>query len=229
MIRAVLAFSLVLFVSAVGGAEEASAVIVSAVYGDFGKDGAKVDSAKTVDVTQKVAGAVRVGKVSLEVTNELFGDPAEQASKTLKVKFKIGSVESEVSVVEGETLLIPVPKLEGALVIHKAVYGDIAGDAVNDVTQDLKGRLKDNGVEIEVSNDQFGDPASGVFKRLRVEYSIGIVRLTSRRMRGRRSRSSGRSWLTRNDSVIHSSFCRPSSVSLHLPGRASALLGLFNL
>ena len=177
MFRAVLAVGLLLFASAVSVAEEASPVIVSAVYGDLGKDGAKVDAAKTVDVTKKVAGAVREGKVSLEVTNELFGDPAEQASKTLKVKFKIGSVESEVSVVEGETLLIPVPKLEGALVIHKAVYGDIAGDAVNDVTQDLKGRLKDNGVEIEVSNDQFGDPASGVFKRLRVEYSIGTVRL----------------------------------------------------
>ena len=177
MIRAVLAVGLVLFASAVSVAEDASPVIVSAVYGDLGKDGAKVDAAKTVDVTQKVAGAVREGKVSLEVTNELFGDPAEQASKKLKVKFKIGSVESEVSVVEGETLLIPVPKLEGALVIHKAVYGDIAGDVVNDVTQDLKGKLMDNGVEIEVSNDQFGDPASGVFKRLRVEYSIGTVRL----------------------------------------------------
>ncbi len=177
MIRAVLAVCLVLFVTAVGGAEEASPVIVSAVYGDFGKGGAKVDPARVVDVTKKVAEAVREGKVSLEVTNELFGDPAEQASKTLKVKFKIGSVESEVSVVEGETLLIPVPKLEGALVIHKAVYGDIVGEMVNDVTQDLKGRLKENGVEIEVSNDQFGDPASGVFKRLRVEYSIGNVRL----------------------------------------------------
>ena len=177
MFRAVLAIGLVLFVSAVGGAEDAAPVIVSAVYGDFGKGGAKGDSARVVDVTKKVAGAVREGKVSLEVTNELFGDPAEQASKTLKVKFKIGSVESEVSVIEGETLLIPVPKLEGALVIHKAVYGDIVGEMVNDVTQDLKGRLKENGVEIEVSNDQFGDPASGVFKRLRVEYSIGNVRL----------------------------------------------------
>ena len=105
MFRAVLAIGLVLFVSAVGGAEDAAPVIVSAVYGDFGKGGAKGDSARVVDVTKKVAGAVREGKVSLEVTNELFGDPAEQASKTLKVKFKIGSVESEVSVIEGETQL----------------------------------------------------------------------------------------------------------------------------
>jgi hypothetical protein len=191
MVRAMVCVGLVLLFAGAAWADEAAVTIVSAVYGDLGKDDAKVDPKKSADVTKKVAEAVKDGKVVLEVSNDLFGDPAEQSSKKLKVKFKIGSVESDVTVPEGETLMIPVPKLEGALVIHKAVYGDIVESVVYDVTQDLKGKLKDNSVEIEVSNDQFGDPASGVFKRLRVEYSIGNVKLAKSAYEGQTFKITG--------------------------------------
>ncbi len=145
-------------------------IIEQATYGDL-PDGEKVD------VTPKVVAKVKDNKVWLEVNNELFTDPAEGVGKKLKVVFRVGESKGEATVPEGETLILPVPVLKGELKIVKAVYGDTENGLVEDVTEYVASRLKNGEVEVEVNNDVFGDPASGAFKRLRVEYSIGDVKL----------------------------------------------------
>lgn len=63
------------------------------------------------------------------------------------------------------------------LVIHEAVYGDLPDGPKDDVLGTVKLYLKNNRLEVDVENYLLGDPASGVFKRLRVEYMIGDVKL----------------------------------------------------
>lgn len=155
--------------SACGEAAD-SLLILNAVYGDL-PDGGKVD------VTQEVARLVDEGTLRLEATNVLFGDPAEQESKTLKVAYSLNGDRAEVSVKEGETLLIPMPELKGDLTILEASYG-VQPDGIRDnVLSTVKPFLKDNRLEVDVNNDLLGDPASGFFKSLRVVYQIGDVKL----------------------------------------------------
>ncbi len=54
--------------------------------------------------------------------------------------------------------MIPEPVLKGDVQIIKAEYGDLETGSVYDVTDDVKSRLKDGVMEVEVSNDLFGDP-----------------------------------------------------------------------
>lgn len=155
--------------STLGVAQE-KLVVLAAHYGDL-PDG------KNVDVTTKVKELVKDNSLRLEASNDLFGDPAEQVGKRLRVRYRLGDHESETLVSEGETMLLPIPKLAGELVIQKAVYGDLPHGPTYDVTEVVKGYLKNNQLDVAVENDLFGDPASGSFKRLRVEYSIGKIQL----------------------------------------------------
>ena len=155
-------------------AEEAPVLeIKSATYGVL-PDGEKVD------VTEKVAKELKDGQLRLEVCNDLLGDPAPQKSKRLLVQYKIAGEVRETIIDEGEMLLLPRPKLTGALKITKAEYGDIANGQVYDITSDLQSRVKNGAIEMEVNNDVLGDPASGVFKTLRVVYMIGDTELVKR-------------------------------------------------
>jgi hypothetical protein len=59
------------------------------------------------------------------------------------------------------------------LVIIKAVYGDPDNaDANADVTRQVAGAVKNDAVTIAVNNDNFEDMASGVSKRLKVDFTI---------------------------------------------------------
>ncbi len=58
------------------------------------------------------------------------------------------------------------------------------------MTEVVKGFVRNNQLDVAVENDLFGDPASGTFKRLRVEYSIGKVRLAKSAYEGGRMRIS---------------------------------------
>jgi hypothetical protein len=62
----------------------------------------------------------------------------------------------------------PVAKL----VIVKAVYGDLPDGAKTDVTEKVKGMVKDGALSVVASNDNFGDPAEGVVKKLKVDYTF---------------------------------------------------------
>ncbi len=106
-------------------------VILAAHYGDL-PDG------KKFDVTKKVADLVKENSLRLEASNDLFGDPVEQVGKKLSVRFKLGDQESETQVTEGETLLVPIPKLVGELIIQKAIYGDLPDGPTYDVTESSK-------------------------------------------------------------------------------------------
>jgi hypothetical protein len=140
-------------------------VIVKAIYGDL-PDGNKTD------VTEKVAAMVKDNALSVEATNDNFGDPAEGVVKKLKVDFTIDGVAGSKTVNEGETLTITAADKPAVakLVIKKAVYGDLPDGNKTDVTEKVAAMVKDGALSVEATNDNFGDPAEGVVKKLRVDY-----------------------------------------------------------
>lgn len=158
-----------LFTSTSTNAED-KLTILAAHYGNL-PDGAKAD------VTEHVRKLVKGATLRLEAGNDLFGDPAEQVGKKLLVKYELNGKQAEVTIREGETLLIPQPELKGDLKLISATYGDLPDGDSDNVLGIVKYYLKNNRLEVSVDNDTLGDPASGFFKRLRVEYQIGEVKL----------------------------------------------------
>jgi len=159
--------------SAPGRAAEAAApsppklVIVKAVYGDL-PDG------DSTDVTQKVAAMVKDNALSVDATNDNFGDPAENIVKKLRVDYTIDGVAQSKTVDEDATLTISAgdkPPV-GKLVIVKAVYGDLPDGDSTDVTQKVAAMVKDGALSVDATNDNFGDPAEGIVKKLRVDYTF---------------------------------------------------------
>ncbi|MDP6524351.1 MAG: HEAT repeat domain-containing protein [Kiritimatiellia bacterium] len=63
----------------------------------------------------------------------------------------------------------------GNVVIHKAVYGDLKGKRVADVTRKVAKMVKAGAVSVEASNKNFGDPAPLTPKRFHMEYSVNGV------------------------------------------------------
>lgn len=153
----------------ISGAAPASGtlLIVKAVYGDL-PDG------QAADVTEKIAGMVKDNALSVDATNDNFGDPANGVAKKLRVDYTIGGVPGSLSVNENETLRVSgdAAPLAGALTIVKALYGDLPNGQSADVTQKVAAMLKENGLTVEATNDNFGDPAEGVVKKLQVDYTI---------------------------------------------------------
>jgi len=145
-------------------------VIVKAVYGVL-PDGA------TIDVTEQVAAMVKDDTLRVDASNEVFGDPADGAFKRLRVDYTLDGVAGSKTVGEDATLTLPFDEkpLVGQLVIVKAVYGDLAGGQTLDVTAQVAALVKNNRLTVVASNEDFGDPAPGVWKRLRVDYTIGGV------------------------------------------------------
>jgi hypothetical protein len=58
------------------------------------------------------------------------------------------------------------------LVIVSAVYGDLANDKTVDVHKKLSEMVKDNNLSVAVTTQNFGDPAPGAAKNLKVGYTI---------------------------------------------------------
>ena len=58
------------------------------------------------------------------------------------------------------------------LVIVKAVYGDLQSERITDVTEKVMGMVTADGLAVVASNDNFGDPAGGTRKQLRIEYTL---------------------------------------------------------
>ena len=73
-----------------------------------------------------------------------------------------------VQVCERHTTLAP-----GDVIIRKAVYGDLPDGAKADVTAKVAEIVKRGALAVEASNAEFGDPAVGISKKLRVEYTAG--------------------------------------------------------
>ena len=60
----------------------------------------------------------------------------------------------------------------GKVTIQKAIYGDLPGGPSADVTQKVAEMVKAGTLSVEASNGNFGDPANGIPKKLRVEYTV---------------------------------------------------------
>lgn len=145
--------------------------IIKAVYGDL-PDGQKVD------VTDKVKALVQDNSLVVAATNDNFTDPAEGVGKKLKVDYKYGEGEAQsASVGEGETMTItpPVDEANAKLKIKKAVYGDLPDGNKVDVTAKVKAMVKNDKLEVAATNDNFGDPAEGTGKKLKVDYTFNGV------------------------------------------------------
>ena len=182
VIAFLVAFGVVWMIPARGQAPAGGLVVEAATYGVY--DDGKPVAGKTITVTDAVRRLVKDGRLRLEVGNDPFGDPASGEGKTLSVRYTLGGTPGALVVAEGDTLLIPVPKLTGALAEKKATYGDHSQGMTYDVTDLVKGRLSDGRLEVKVDNDILGDPAVGSFKQLRVEYTIGDVELVKRTYEG---------------------------------------------
>jgi hypothetical protein len=71
--------------------------------------------------------------------------------------------------------LEPVKRDAGThLVIRNAVYGDLANDAVVDVTQKVTDWIEES-LPIQATAEDWGDPANGVEKQLKVDYTLDGV------------------------------------------------------
>ena len=150
-------------------------VIIKATYGDLANN-------QTSDVTEKVKGMVKPEGFSVAATNDNFGDPAEGTVKQLKVEYTLDGQKKEQTVSENETLTIEAKPAaaaavkQGKLVIEKAFYGDLPNGPSTDVTEKVKAKVKDDALSVDANNDNFGDPAEGVEKKLKVDYSFDGVK-----------------------------------------------------
>jgi len=77
--------------------------IVKAVYGAPG------DATRSADVTSQVAGMVAGGQFSIPATNGLFGDPALDVVKELRVEYMINGKPVTKAAAENETVDLAIP------------------------------------------------------------------------------------------------------------------------
>ena len=68
------------------------------------------------------------------------------------------------------------PGKPGKLKVVKAIYGDLPGGGKEDVTAKVQAMVAGDTLSVDVTNDNFGDPAGGVVKKLRVEYEFDGVK-----------------------------------------------------
>ncbi len=130
------------------------------------------DAPAPANVLDKVAAAVKDNALSISVDNDTLGtDPAVGVGKQLRVKYTIDGVAGAASAMEGETLTIANDKPDKKLVITEAMYG--VPVLYVDVTAKVIAAVKDGKLTIDATNDNFGDPAVGTGKELRVEYTVG--------------------------------------------------------
>ena len=149
-------------------------VIVKAVWGDLS------DPSSTSDVTAQVAGMVSSNALTVDATDDNFGDPASGVCKQLRVDFTIDGIAGSKSVYERGKLKIsladkPNPaQKNGAskLVIRSAVYGVLPNGDTIDVTSIVTGMVQNDSLSMTVTNDDLGDPAPYQAKQLRVEYTL---------------------------------------------------------
>ena len=161
--------------SAINAASAADAparlVIVNAVYGNIS------DPAATTNVTKTVAAMVNDNALNFHIDNEAFGaDPAEGLPKEIKVDYTIDGIADTKTALEGSRLRIsanpPVPPRKFRLVIVNAAYGDLPYGQARDVAADLTDMIENDGLDVTVDDNTFGDPAFGKTKELRIDYKF---------------------------------------------------------
>ena len=149
-------------------------VIVKAVYGDPN------NAEANADVTKQVAAAVKNDAVTIGVNNDNFEDMASGVSKRLKVDFTIDGVPGTKCGYEGGTFRLSIndkpdttrSNQPSKLIVRKALYGDLPDGDSNDVTSEVARLVKGDTLTVKPNSDDFGDPATGRAKKLRVDYTF---------------------------------------------------------
>ena len=79
-----------------------------------------------MDVTDKVSGQVRDGRLSIDATNDFAGgDPCFGIVKSMRVKYTVGGQQHTITVSEKQHLELPQQGEEGELAILTAFYGKV--------------------------------------------------------------------------------------------------------
>lgn len=135
-------------------------VITKAVYGDL-------PNGASADVTTKVAGMVMDNTLTVDATNDNFGDSAPNIVKSLRVDYTLDGIAYTRLVHENAAMHITGPP---KLIVTKAVYGDLPNGPSTDVTAKVAALVDNDQLTVAANNDNFGDPAVGTDKTLRVNY-----------------------------------------------------------
>lgn len=83
-----------------------------------------------------------------------------------------GDIVSGILLIGNPFLALKPVNTRVRLVIKNAVYGDFENDAVTNVTQLVADWVDNNMLKVEIPNDDFGDPANGIVKQLKVDYTF---------------------------------------------------------
>jgi hypothetical protein len=154
--------------------------IRKAEYGDLFRDAPP----ETADVTQKLVGLVRDGRLEVSADNSLAGDPAPNIVKELRVVYTYDGKRATTTVGENQKLIIPEKPVpgKGSLEIHKALYGVLPPEMPEpatrrtvDVTARLASMVKDGRLSVVADNALAGDPAPNTPKHLEMEYVLDGV------------------------------------------------------
>ena len=148
-------------------------VITKAMWGD------PADSTASSDVTEQVARTATNDTLTVDASNDNFGDPASGVCKLLKVDFTFDGARGSKSVYERGTLNLsiadkpkPSPTGKSTLVIRNASYGVLPDGDKIDVTSIIAGMVQSNSLNITVTNSDLGDPAPYQAKKLLVDYTL---------------------------------------------------------
>jgi hypothetical protein len=135
-----------------------------------------------VDVTGLLAAQVQDNALTVQATNALAGDPAQNVVKQMRVTYTYGDKQYSKTVNENETLRIPDPEVAatpGTLKIVRAYYGVLpetdappASTQTVDVTAQLNAMVRNGTLSVVANNNIAGDPASLIVKKMRVEYTL---------------------------------------------------------
>jgi len=109
---------------------------------------------------------------SLKALGALGGTAEFPALVGLLVKAKSAA---DIQAAEGSLSAICTRQAQpvaGKVVIVKAVYGDLPDGASVDVTKKVAELVNAGSLSVDASNGNFGDPADGIAKKLRVEYTV---------------------------------------------------------
>ena len=83
-----------------------------------------------------------------------------------------GDIVSGILMIGNPFLELKPVKTKTRLIIKNAVYGDFPNNAVTNVTQLVADWAYDNTLTVDIPNDDFGDPANGIVKQLKVDYTF---------------------------------------------------------
>jgi len=147
-----------------------------AEYGVF-----TVELPEAVDVTAQLQRMVRDGRLTVRADNSIAGDPAQNVVKQMRVDYALDGKPASRTVEENQTLTLPDPARgeKGVVEVRRAIYGVLpepgaepSGPRTVDVTEKLRGMIRDNTLTVAATNELAGDPTPLVVKQMRVDYAL---------------------------------------------------------